>query len=68
MIIVTHNKQTMELADRLYGVTMREPGVSAIVSAELSPLAPELRLPEARPTALLSLSDKTGAAKHWLVR
>jgi chromosome segregation protein len=44
MIIVTHNKRTMELADRLYGVTMREPGVSAIVSAELSPLAPELSL------------------------
>ena len=44
MIVVTHNKRTMELADRLYGVTMREPGVSAIVSAELSPLAPELSL------------------------
>jgi chromosome segregation protein len=35
MVIVTHNKQTMELADRLYGVTMREAGISAIVSAEL---------------------------------
>jgi chromosome segregation protein len=36
MIIVTHNKKTMELADRLYGVTMREPGVSSIISATLS--------------------------------
>ncbi len=35
MIIVTHNKQTMELADRLYGVTMAEAGVSTIISAEL---------------------------------
>jgi chromosome segregation protein len=35
MVIVTHNKQTMELADRLYGVTMREAGISSIVSAEL---------------------------------
>jgi chromosome segregation protein len=35
MVIVTHNKQTMELADRLYGVTMREAGISTIVSAEL---------------------------------
>ncbi len=36
MVIVTHNKKTMEIADRIYGVTMREPGVSAIVSAELA--------------------------------
>ncbi|HEY5258128.1 MAG TPA: chromosome segregation protein SMC [Candidatus Baltobacteraceae bacterium] len=36
MIIVTHNKKTMELADRMYGVTMSEAGVSTIVSAELS--------------------------------
>ncbi|HZV77657.1 MAG TPA: chromosome segregation protein SMC [Candidatus Babeliales bacterium] len=36
MIIVTHNKKTMEMADRIYGVTTREPGVSAIVSAELA--------------------------------
>lgn len=36
MVIVTHNKQTMELADRLYGVTMREAGISSIISAELS--------------------------------
>lgn len=36
MIIVTHNKKTMELADRLYGLTMGEPGVSTIISAVLS--------------------------------
>ncbi len=36
MLIVTHNKQTMEMADRIYGVTMREAGVSTIVSAELA--------------------------------
>ena len=40
MVLVTHNKLTMELADVLYGVTMREPGVSSIVSAELTS-APE---------------------------
>ena len=44
MIIVTHNKKTMEMADRLYGVTMSEPGVSSIVSAELSPREPEFAL------------------------
>jgi chromosome segregation protein len=35
MLIVTHNKKTMEIADRIYGVTTSEAGVSAIVSAEL---------------------------------
>jgi chromosome segregation protein len=34
-IIITHNKRTMELLDRLYGVTMEEPGISNIVSVEL---------------------------------
>ncbi len=36
MIIVTHNKKTMESADRMYGVTTREAGVTAVVSAELA--------------------------------
>jgi chromosome segregation protein len=36
MIIVTHNKKTMELADRMYGVTMKEPGVSTIIAATLT--------------------------------
>ena len=35
MLIVTHNKKTMELAQRMYGVTMQEPGVSSIISASL---------------------------------
>jgi len=35
MMIVTHNKKTMELASRMYGVTMQEPGVSSIISAAL---------------------------------
>jgi chromosome segregation protein len=44
MIIVTHNKKSMEMADRMYGVTMAEAGVSSIVSAELARREPELAL------------------------
>ena len=36
MIVITHNRATMEAADILYGVTMQEPGVSKIVSVKLS--------------------------------
>ncbi|ROP78124.1 condensin subunit Smc [Frigoribacterium sp. PhB107] len=31
LIVITHQKRTMEIADALYGVTMRQDGVSAVV-------------------------------------
>ncbi len=34
-VIVTHNKVTMEVAHQMLGVTMREPGVSRLVSVDL---------------------------------
>ncbi len=35
-VFVTHNKVTMEIANQLLGVTMREPGVSRLVSVDLA--------------------------------
>jgi chromosome segregation protein len=34
-IVITHNPQTIEAADWIYGVTMQEPGVSSVVGVQL---------------------------------
>ncbi|MEO6533467.1 MAG: chromosome segregation protein SMC [Pseudolysinimonas sp.] len=39
LIVITHQKRTMEIADALYGVSMRQDGVSAVVGQRVS--APE---------------------------
>lgn len=39
IIVVTHNKYTMEIAEKLYGVTMEEKGVSKMVSVDLNKTA-----------------------------
>ncbi len=38
-LFVSHNKSTMEAAQQLSGVTMREPGVSRLVSVDLAEAA-----------------------------
>lgn len=38
-ILVTHNKRTMELADRMYGITMQEQGVSKLVAVDFTSTA-----------------------------
>ena len=35
LIIITHQKRTMEIADALYGVTMRGDGVSEVISQRI---------------------------------
>jgi chromosome segregation protein len=41
LIIITHQKRTMEIADALYGVTMRGDGVSEVISQRLREVASE---------------------------
>ncbi len=35
-IVITHRRGTMTIADRLYGITMQEKGVSSLVSVDLT--------------------------------
>jgi chromosome segregation protein len=39
-MVITHSKQTMAVADSLFGVTMEEPGISKILSVRLGKLQP----------------------------
>ncbi len=41
LIVITHQKRTMEIADALYGVSMRQDGVSAVVGQKIQREEPE---------------------------
>jgi chromosome segregation protein len=36
VIMITHNKSTMEVAETLFGVTMQKHGISSLVSVNLN--------------------------------
>ncbi len=42
LIVITHQKRTMEIADALYGVSMRNDGVSAVISQRIRDVSEEL--------------------------
>ncbi|MDY5154013.1 chromosome segregation SMC family protein [Actinobaculum suis] len=41
LLVITHQKRTMEIADTIYGISMREDGVSTVVSQRLAEVLPE---------------------------
>jgi chromosome segregation protein len=41
LIVITHQKRTMEVADALYGVAMRGDGISQVISQRLHDTADE---------------------------
>jgi chromosome segregation protein len=47
LIIITHQKRTMEIADALYGVTMRGDGITQVISQRLRDAAEPEREPAA---------------------
>ena len=53
LIVITHQKRTMEIADALYGVSMRHDGVSAVVGQRVSARPSPHAIPTAQapPTA-----------------
>ena len=41
LIVITHQKRTMEIADALYGVSMQRDGISTVVGQRIRELAPQ---------------------------
>ncbi|MBR7083088.1 MAG: hypothetical protein IKI51_03635, partial [Clostridia bacterium] len=41
-VLITHRRGTMEAAERLYGVTMHEKGISDVLSIDVSEIASKI--------------------------
>jgi chromosome segregation protein len=59
-IIVTHNQRTMEIADKLCGITMEESGVSKLVAVNLRGRNRTHASPEPQPSAPPLAGDADG--------
>ena len=60
LVVITHNRLTMEACQHLYGVTMEEPGVSRLISVELGAEELEGWIAD----AAVSSPDPSGLAVH----
>ena len=63
LIVITHQKRTMEIADALYGVSMRQDGVSAVVGQRVAPRRRRAD-PRASPGASLRCRHAFAGARH----
>jgi chromosome segregation protein len=61
LIVITHQKRTMEAADALYGVSMRRDGVTHVISQRLAEHQP--RQPAGAEAATIDLSDGAAAGR-----
>jgi chromosome segregation protein len=59
LIIITHQKPTMEIADALYGVSMRGDGISQVISQRLRS-RDECKAPAPQPVAVGAESTESG--------
>lgn len=60
LIVITHQKRTMEIADALYGVSMRRDGVSTVVGQRLA----EREAPRTRDESAAPTETETKEAAH----
>jgi chromosome segregation protein len=42
-IVITHNRRTMEVLDKIYGISMQEPGVSKLMAVDLTDVPAHLK-------------------------
>lgn len=59
-VVITHNRRTMEVLDTIYGISMNEPGVSRLVSVDLSEV-PERMQKKGRPKQPAPSPQRAGA-------
>ena len=48
IIMVTHSRRAMEITDRLYGVTMEQPGISKLISVNIGGIDDTERVSDAQ--------------------
>jgi chromosome segregation protein len=66
-VVITHNRRTMEVLDRIYGISMQEAGISKLVSVDLSDVPEHLVKKKGASANQASSSARAGAAVESLI-